>query len=168
METFTSTVTHMPYKINHSFDCNNKCLIYLLTLRLVLSSMLALPQIVSDIVGTVKHRKNLSKPMNGKNMGIPIYFQWIGKKYSHTLGNLWKVVSHIRELCRFFNSVDFYSKPTVWDYISFPHNIWVSQWLLISSKTHNLGMKWLSTEYFHFVGICTFWNIGNCMGSHQF
>ena len=28
-ETFTSTVTHMSYKINHSFDCNDKCLIYL-------------------------------------------------------------------------------------------------------------------------------------------
>ena len=32
-ETFTSTVTHMSYKINHSFDCNDKCLIYLLTCK---------------------------------------------------------------------------------------------------------------------------------------
>ena len=32
-ETFTSTVTHTLYKINHSFDCNDKCLIYLLTCK---------------------------------------------------------------------------------------------------------------------------------------
>ena len=30
-ETFTSTVTHTSYKINHSFACNDKYLIYLLT-----------------------------------------------------------------------------------------------------------------------------------------
>ena len=29
-ETFTSTVTHTSYKINQSFDCSDKCLIYLL------------------------------------------------------------------------------------------------------------------------------------------
>ena len=28
--TFTSSVTHEAYKINHKFDCNSKCLIYLL------------------------------------------------------------------------------------------------------------------------------------------
>ena len=32
-KTFTSTVTDMSYKINDSFDCNGKCLIYLLTCR---------------------------------------------------------------------------------------------------------------------------------------
>ena len=32
-ETFTSTVTHMSYKINHIFDSNDKCLIYLLTCK---------------------------------------------------------------------------------------------------------------------------------------
>ena len=32
-ETFTSTVTHTSYKINHSFDCNDKCLIFLLTCK---------------------------------------------------------------------------------------------------------------------------------------
>ena len=31
--TFTSSVTHETYKINHKFDCNNKCLIYLLTCK---------------------------------------------------------------------------------------------------------------------------------------
>ena len=61
--------------------------------------------------------------MNGKDMGIPIYFPWIRKKYSHTLGNLWRLVSHISELCGFFNSTEFYSKPIVWEYISFHQNI---------------------------------------------
>ena len=37
--------------------------------------------------------------MSGKDMGIPIYFPWTGKKYSHTLGNLWELVSYIWELC---------------------------------------------------------------------
>ena len=32
-ETFTSTVTHMSYKINHSPDCNDKCLIYFSTCK---------------------------------------------------------------------------------------------------------------------------------------
>ena len=32
-DTFTSTVTDTSYKINHSFDCKNKCLIYLLTCK---------------------------------------------------------------------------------------------------------------------------------------
>ena len=31
--TFTSSVTNETYKINHNFDCNNKCLIYLLTCK---------------------------------------------------------------------------------------------------------------------------------------
>ena len=31
METFTSAVTRTSYKINHSFDCDNKFLIYLMT-----------------------------------------------------------------------------------------------------------------------------------------
>ena len=31
--TFTSSVTHETYKINHKFDCNSKCLIYLLTCK---------------------------------------------------------------------------------------------------------------------------------------
>ena len=67
---------------------------------------------------------NISQnPWVGKDMGIPIYFPRIGQKYSHTLGNLWKLVSDISELCGFFNSIDFYRKPTVWEYISFPHNI---------------------------------------------
>ena len=43
----------------------------------------------------------LWKSMSGKDMVIHIYFPWIGKKYSHALGNLWKLVSHIWELCGF-------------------------------------------------------------------
>ena len=31
--TFTSSGTHKRYKINHKFDCNSKCLIYLLTCK---------------------------------------------------------------------------------------------------------------------------------------
>ena len=68
-------------------------------------------------------RKNLLKSMSGKDMGILIYFPWIGKKYSHTLGNIWKLFSHIWEMCGFLNSIDFYSKPMIWKYISFLHNI---------------------------------------------
>ena len=52
-ETFTSTVTHTSYKINHSFDCNDKCLIYFLKCKTILSSMLVVPEIVSDIVGAI-------------------------------------------------------------------------------------------------------------------
>ena len=48
------------------------------------------------------------------------FMNW--EKYSHSLGNLWKLVSHIWELCEFFNSIDFYSKPIVWEYVSFSHN----------------------------------------------
>ena len=32
-EKFTSTVTHMSHKIKHSFDCNDKCLTYLLACK---------------------------------------------------------------------------------------------------------------------------------------
>ena len=66
------------------------------------------------------HRKNLLKSMSGKDMGIPIYFPWIGKKYSHTLGNLWKLVSHIWELCGFLNSIDFYEFFIIFKSIQFP------------------------------------------------
>ena len=53
-ETFTSTVTHTSYKINYSFDYNDKCLIYRLTCKTCLiNSMLVVPQIVLDIVGTI-------------------------------------------------------------------------------------------------------------------
>ena len=85
-------------------------------------------------------RKNLLKSMSGKDMGILIYFPWIGKKYSHTLGNLWKLVSHIWELGRFLNSIDFYSKPMVWEYISFPQYSH-SMKLYI---THTLWIIWIS------------------------
>ena len=54
---------------------------------------------------------------------IRIYFPWVGKKYPNTLGNPWKLVSHIWELRGFYNSIDFSSKPIVWEYNSFSHNI---------------------------------------------
>ena len=45
----------MSYKINHSFDCNYKCLVCLLTCKTCLkqSRMLVVPHIVSDIVRTI-------------------------------------------------------------------------------------------------------------------
>ena len=49
-ETFTITVTHTSYKTNHSFDYNDKCLIYLLTCTSCLKWCVQVPQIVSDIV----------------------------------------------------------------------------------------------------------------------
>ena len=79
--------------------------------------------LVIERVNNTFYWKNLSKSMSGKDMGIPIYFPWLGKQHSHTLGNLWKLVSHIRELCGFLTSIDFYSKPIVWEYISFPDNV---------------------------------------------
>ena len=51
-ETFTSTMTHTSYIINHSFDCNNKFLIYLLTCKNSLKKYVDSAQIVSDIAGT--------------------------------------------------------------------------------------------------------------------
>ena len=59
-----------------------------------------------------------------EKMCIPIiYFPWIGKKYSHTLRNLWKLISHIWELCGFFNSTGFYSNPIVWEFsVPIPHH----------------------------------------------
>ena len=36
MDSFASSVTKEEYKINHCFDCNEKCLIYLLTCKVCL------------------------------------------------------------------------------------------------------------------------------------
>ena len=76
-----------------------------------------------DTTKTKPSQENLSKSMNGKDMGIPKYFPWIGYKYSHTLGNLWKLVFDIWEPCGFLNSIDFYPDPIAWEYISFPQTI---------------------------------------------
>ena len=51
-EILTSTVTHTSYKINHSFDCNDKCLTHLLTCKTCLKQHVGSNTIVSDIVGT--------------------------------------------------------------------------------------------------------------------
>ena len=54
MGMFTSTVTRTSYKISHNFDCNDKCLIYLLTCKTCLKHMLVVPQIgTTDIVGII-------------------------------------------------------------------------------------------------------------------
>ena len=41
--TFTSTVTQNTYKINHQFNCSEKCLVYLLTCINALNNMLGKP-----------------------------------------------------------------------------------------------------------------------------
>ena len=51
-ETFISTMTHISYKINHSFDCNNKCLIYLLTCKTCLK------QYVGSTTDCFRYRSN--------------------------------------------------------------------------------------------------------------
>ena len=51
-EIFTSTVTHSSYKINHSFDCNDKCLIYLLTCKTCLK------QYVGNTTGCFRYSWN--------------------------------------------------------------------------------------------------------------
>ena len=78
--------------------------------------------LVSVRAGKSSQKGKGVKEVSGKIYGYS-YFLWIEKKYSHTLGNIWKLVSHIWELCGFLNSMGFYSKPLVWEYISFPHNI---------------------------------------------
>ena len=50
--TFKSSVTSNEYKINHSFNCNEKCLIYLFA-KHVKSSMLVRPVIVSNSDGII-------------------------------------------------------------------------------------------------------------------
>ena len=60
-ETFTSTVTHMSYKINHSFDCNDKCLIYLLTCKTCLK------QYVGSTTDCSRYRWNNYKCNDRKN-----------------------------------------------------------------------------------------------------
>ena len=59
-ETFTSTVTHMSYKINHSFDCNDKCLIYLLTCKTCLK------QYVGSTTDCFRYRWNNYKCNEGR------------------------------------------------------------------------------------------------------
>ena len=45
-------MAHTSYKINHSFDCNDKCLTYLLTFKTCLKQHVGSNTIVSDIVAT--------------------------------------------------------------------------------------------------------------------
>ena len=59
-ENFTSTVTKKTYKINHKLDCNDKCLIYLLTCKK------SLIQYVGKTVDEFRYRWNnyKSNPRN--------------------------------------------------------------------------------------------------------
>ena len=44
-------------------------------------------------------------------------------KYSHALGNLWELASHISELRGLFNSINFSPKLIVWKQSSFSYDI---------------------------------------------
>ena len=56
---FSSSVTNETYKINHHFDCNGKCLVYLLTFKKCLK------QYVGQTIDTFRHRWNNYKS-NGR------------------------------------------------------------------------------------------------------
>ena len=60
-ETFTNAVTHTSYKINHGFDCNDKCLIYLLTYKTCLK------QYVGSTTDCFRYRWNNYKFNDRKN-----------------------------------------------------------------------------------------------------
>ena len=53
-DTFDSFTTKKSYKINHKFDCNDKCLIYLFSCRAhAVSNIRVRLLLVSDIGGTI-------------------------------------------------------------------------------------------------------------------
>ena len=58
--TFTSSLTHETYKINHKFDCNSKCLIYLLSCKQ------SLKQFVDQTIDDFRFRWNNCKDHNRK------------------------------------------------------------------------------------------------------
>ena len=58
--TFTSSVTHEAYKINHKFDCNSKCRIYLLTCKQCSK------QYVGQTIDDFRFRRNNYKDNNRK------------------------------------------------------------------------------------------------------
>ena len=51
-----------------------------------------------------------------------LFFVNWGKIFAY-IGKSMEISSHICESYGLFNSIYFYSKPIVWEYISFPHNI---------------------------------------------
>ena len=57
---FSSSVTNETYKINHQFDCNEKCLVYLLTCKKYLK------QYVGQAIDTFRHRWNNYKSNDRK------------------------------------------------------------------------------------------------------
>ena len=88
---------------------------------------------------------------------------------------------HIWELCGLPNSINFQLRPILWEQGIFSFGIFPQYDILLDQcsgdclafpinsyflKTHTLGMILLSTEYFHGIGIHTFPDIGDCMGSH--
>ena len=57
---FTSAVANKIYKINHQFECNKKCLVYLLTCKKCLK------QYVGQTIDTFRHRWNNFKSSDTK------------------------------------------------------------------------------------------------------
>ena len=57
---FSSSVTNETYKINHQFDCNEKCLVYLLTCKKYLK------QYVGQAIDIFRHRWNNYKSNDRK------------------------------------------------------------------------------------------------------
>ena len=58
--TFTNSVTHETYKINHKFDCNSKCLVYLLICKQCWK------QYVGQTIDDFRFRWNNNKDNNRK------------------------------------------------------------------------------------------------------
>ena len=68
-DSFGSSVTKEEYKINHCFDCNEKCLIYLLTCKVYLK------QYVGQTVEEFRLRSNNYKSNNRKHQRLGPYMQ---------------------------------------------------------------------------------------------
>ena len=63
-DTFTSTTTGESYKINHKPNCDDSCLIYLLTSKCCGKQYVGKPLINSDLHGTIT--KTIMGKMHGK------------------------------------------------------------------------------------------------------
>ena len=126
-------------------------------------------------------------------MFFPIFFLYFGNSLYHALGiawipDSWKIFKKpltFEYLCFpfifpyygnllfpcFEKCVDAHEKSLLiheWEICGYSHlsSMNSDKYSQISSKTHNLGMIWLSTKYFHVMGICAFPDIGDCMSFH--
>ena len=77
----------------------------------------------SHILGIVWiNKKNLSKSMSGKDLGIPIYFPWNGEK-----------------------ALTFFQKPTAWEQYGFPQNIPMI-WEFVHSQTTAIALAFIKSK----------------------